>query len=251
MLAEAGIAAAALAALPALREALRTPAHRLRDGTNAGFAALPQGGTRLDWRGPPDGPVTVCIHGLTTPSFVWEPLAPLLALTGARVLSYDLWGRGLSDRAPGRQDADYFCGQLAALLADQGVQGPVRLIGYSMGGAIATAFAARHRDRIAALTLLAPAGMGHDLGRLATTAARLPVLGDWAFHLAYPASHRRMARAQPAPFALPDLPARLERQLARRGYVGSVLSSLRGILARPQETEHRAIARAGIPVMAL
>lgn len=251
MLFEASLLAALPAALPLLREAVRQPVAQRRRGSSAGFAGITGARTRFDWHGPSNGPVTVCIHGLTTPSFVWDALLPVWTAMGNRVLTYDLFGRGLSDRPRGRQDADYFCSQLSALLADQGVSGPIRLCGYSMGGAIATAFAARNRDRIHRMTLLAPAGMGHELGALVNRAARLPVLGDWAFHMGFPGHHRRTSRAEPAPRAIPDLPARLVAEVSRRGYVGSVLSSLRGILAHPMEDEHRAIAAAGLPVTAI
>jgi pimeloyl-ACP methyl ester carboxylesterase len=63
---------------------------------------------------------------------------------GHRVLTYDLYGRGYSDRPGGEQDARFFIRQLEDLLEHQGVTQPVTLLGYSMGGAIGAAFAAKH-----------------------------------------------------------------------------------------------------------
>ena len=72
------------------------------------FADLSQGRTCYRWTGPLRGPVAVCVHGLTTPSQVWDSIAEGLAAQGFRVLTYDLYGRGFSDRPPGRQDAGFF-----------------------------------------------------------------------------------------------------------------------------------------------
>ena len=44
-----------------------------------------------------DLPVVVCVHGVATYSYVWEPLAERLRAKGVFVLSYDLWGHGHSD----------------------------------------------------------------------------------------------------------------------------------------------------------
>lgn len=159
------IAIAGLAALPVVQEIRRKPVSRRSSADPAGqFADLPKGRVYYRWHGPENGPVAVCIHGLTTPSFVWDGLIPLLAAKGFRVLSFDLYGRGHSDRPFGFQDQAFFGGMLTALLHNQNVTSPVTLFGNSMGSAIAAAYAARHPDRIRQTVLCVPAGMGHDLG---------------------------------------------------------------------------------------
>ena len=45
-------------------------------------------------------PVVVCIHGVATYSYVWEPLLERLSSERVFVLTYDLWGHGHSDGAP-------------------------------------------------------------------------------------------------------------------------------------------------------
>lgn len=113
-------AGTALVAAPFIAEAFRP---RLTDKRRAAatgqVADLPNGPTWFQWRGPRDGPVAVCVHGLTTPSFVWGPLADHLAGLGFCVLTYDLYGRGLSARPKGEQDSAFFNAQLAALLDHQ------------------------------------------------------------------------------------------------------------------------------------
>ncbi len=216
------------------------------------FAALPGGVTHYQWHGPEDGPVLVCIHGLTTPSHVWQQLLPGLTQAGFRVLTYDLWGRGYSDRPQGAQDAGFFIRQLDELLADQGVAGPVMLMGYSMGGAVAAAWAAARIERVARLILLASAGMGHDLGPLESLARRVPVLGDWLILTFGPGSLLRGWARHDGP---PELIARLvdQQRLENtwRGYLPAVMSSQRHLLGAPLRDAHLAVAAAGLPVAAI
>ncbi|WGW04196.1 alpha/beta fold hydrolase [Tropicibacter oceani] len=239
--------------VPMLREGLRKPMNaRAREAAPGQFAQLSQGITHYQWLGAAEGPVAVCVHGLTTPSFVWRTLAEDLGAMGFRVLVYDLFGRGFSDRPRGPQGAAFFTQQLDDLLRHEGVRQDITLIGYSMGGAIATSFAAEHGHRLRRLILLAPAGMGHDLGRLAAWAVDWPVIGDWAFHLGFPRSLLDGIRADAArhPEAAVLQPL-LEAELTYRGYSRSVLASLRGILRATQPDEHRHIARQALPVTAI
>jgi pimeloyl-ACP methyl ester carboxylesterase len=246
-------ALAALAIWPFAREAMRKPMNdAVRRNAPGQFAQLSQGITHYRWIGPVRGPVAVCVHGLTTPSMVWDAVANGLALMGFRVLVYDLYGRGYSDRAPGLQDQDFFIRQLTDLLDDQGITEDVTFLGYSMGGAIVSAFAARHPERVLRLILLAPAGMGHDLGKLAKFTRDTPILGDWLMLLRYPAAHRKGTEAERAlPSEVDGIIDYQQAELAKRGFVPAVLSSLRGMLPHKLEEAHRQISRDGIPVLAI
>ena len=128
------------------------------------FASLSNGITHYQFHGPVDGPLVVCVHGLTTPSFVYEGLAKRLMERGYRVLVYDHYGRGYSDRPKGDQDRAFFVSHLEELLEHLNIDTPFDLVGYSMGGWVVTAYAAIHPTTIKRLFLLAPAGMGHELG---------------------------------------------------------------------------------------
>lgn len=243
---------AVVLAAPYLREWAKPGVADVRDHAPGQFADLPQGTTHYRWVGPEDGPVVVCVHGLTTPSFVWGGMLPGLVAQGYRVLIYDLYGRGFSDRPKGVQDGAFFTAQLAALMQDQGVSGPVTLIGYSMGGAIVTDFAATHPERVKRLILLAPAGMGHELGTLARLVREVPVFGDWLFMAGFARNHRFYTEAERSlPSKVPGIVDMQLAELRYRGFVPSVLASLKGMLGRALIDEHEAIAQAGIPVLAI
>lgn len=249
----AGLTALGAAALPALRELGRTPMGRqARRNAPGQFVRLSDGITHYEWLGRGKGPVAVCVHGLTTPSFVWLGLVRELENSGFRVLTYDLFGRGYSDRPRDLQTPGFFTRQLRELLEDQQVHDDITLIGYSMGGVIAAAFAADHDHRLRRLVLLAPAGMGHELGGLARWAVEWPVIGDWSFHMGYPRAHRAATEADRGlPSSVVDITDLQLAELDRRGFVRSVLSSLRGTLRRPQEDVHRRIMEARLPVAAI
>jgi len=225
---------------------------KARTRASGQFALLSQGTTHYEWLGPERGPVALCIHGLTTPSFVWRGMAKGLALMGFRVLVYDLYGRGLSERVRGKQDAAFFVQQITDLLAHENVKGHLTVFGYSMGGAIASHFTALHPGSVKQLVLLAPAGM-FDLGGGKLRLARdVPIIGDWLFLLVYPFELRRGIRAEAhLPTSVPDIAALQSAETDRRGFFPAVLASVRGILRTTTEEQQRAIAAAGVPVLAI
>ncbi|MBL3574846.1 alpha/beta hydrolase [Rhodovulum sulfidophilum] len=241
-----------LAAWP-LAEALRRPmGAQARSEAPGEIAALPRGRTHLVWEGPAEGPVLVLLHGLTIGSHMLDRLAGGLAYSGYRVLRYDLYGRGFSDRPRGPQDRAFFLSQLEALLEARGVGGELTLVGYSMGGAILTAFAAAHPGRVRQLVLLAPAGLGQTPPRLADLAVRLPGVGDWLMAVIGAVVLRRMARAADRAYGLPGtLNAAQGAETRYRGFLPAVLLSMRHMLAEDLSGAHRRLAEAGVPVLAI
>ena len=239
---------AAAAAYPLWREAQRgLPDPRQAPGD---LIELPQGVTHARWIGPARGPVIVAIHGLTTPSPVFDALAPELAGLGYRVLVYDQYGRGYSGNARGVQDAAFCLRQLEGVLDHYELKDDLTVLGYSSGAAIATAFAAANPHRMKRLVLIAPAGIEMAETPEARLVRKTPVLGDWLFALAGP--HRlREAAAAIGPSEVPGLAEIQAGELDRRGYLAAVLGTIRGIRHARQESEHRALGRAGIPVVAI
>lgn len=240
------ILGAALAAWPFAAEWWRRPAPKKTPATRIGEAR-----THYRWMGPESGPVAVCIHGLTTPSQAFDPLAGALVGQGFRVLLYDLPGRGGSEPGLPPQDRRFFLRQLEGLLAETGTEEIDLLVGYSMGGAIATCYAADNPDRVERLVLLAPAGFVHEPGRLGRLARDIPVLGDWL--MIGPGgwlTRRALRRAAPgqAPASVTTLQIAQTRQ---RGYLPSVLSSLRHMLTLYLGDDHKRLASLGVPVQAI
>lgn len=215
------------------------------------FAHLSQGITRYKWYGPARGPYAIVVHGLTTPMEGMEATAEALGALGYRVLTYDLYGRGLSDAPKGKQTRAFFLQQLADLCEVHDLREDLTIVGYSMGAQIATAFAVVNPYVVKQVVLIAPAGIVTGESRFSRFCRRVPLLGDW-MHAMF--GVRRHAKTIPnkGPNRKIDTVLRAQRkQLDRRGYMPAILSSRRGILAETFEDEHRTLARKGIPVLAI
>lgn len=241
-----------LAMVPWLAERGRHEVEAFRERAPGRFAKLSQGVTHYQWLGRARGPVVVCIHGLTTPSAVWYAIAEGWGNLGYRVLVYDLYGRGFSDAPHGIQDGDFFATQLSDLLDHQDLTEDVTLMGYSMGGSIATHFTAQNPSRVRRLILLASAGVWLREDKLTELSRTLPFIGDWLHATLATRSARRALRAQLGQTF--DIQGIVELQLAEyksRGFLRSVLSSRRHMLADMQEDAHRIIGREGVPTVGI
>src|SRR5207237_9670491 len=94
---------------------------------------------------PPNGLTIVCVHGYTSSAEAFNALARRLQ-DRARTVAMDVRGHGESAWSP--DDAYQYADQmsdLAALVDQLGIERFV-LIGTSMGGIIAMAYAAQHAD---------------------------------------------------------------------------------------------------------
>jgi pimeloyl-ACP methyl ester carboxylesterase len=203
------------------------------------FVELSDGRVHYAWHGPADGSVTVLVHGFSTPSFVWAGLIEPFARANMRVLTYDHYDAALFDR------------QLMELLASQGIDQPIDLVGYSMGGAIGTYFAAHHPEKVRMLGLIAPAGFPVNMGFVAQL-LRLPVLGDWLTAVVGKQTMlSTMARPENQGRAIPDIVERYEVQMAYEGYLRSLLSTMRHFPMGEMEAEFERVGAAGIPLLAV
>lgn len=222
-----------------------------RHGAKGEFVQLSQGVTHFRWAGSARGPVAIVVHGIATPMISMEAVAKALGQQGYRVLMYDLYGRGLSDAPKGRQDRAFFLRQLSDLCAYHRLTEDITVAGYSMGGSIATAFAAEFPHSVKRVILVASSGVATNESWFSRFCRRVPILGDWA-HAAF--AHNRIAKSIPARGARRDIDLVLRAQaqeLGRRGYLPALLSSRRGILAEIQEEDHRKLSRQGIEVSAI
>ncbi len=99
-----------------------------------------------------DGPPLTLIHGVGSYLESWDGVIAALG-GGYRYLRYDLRGHGDSPKLAGPYRLDDFVADLRDLLDDQGID-RTHLVGFSLGGLIAQAFALAHPDRLLSLTLI-------------------------------------------------------------------------------------------------
>jgi len=130
-------------------------ARRLIDGS---FVRLSDGVTHYELGNPTGDHIVVLVHGFSVPFYIYDPTFRFLTHQGFRVLRYDLFGRGFSDRPDTNYNIDLFVNQLSDLLNALQISQPISLVGLSMGGPITAAFTARHPKRVEKLVLIDPAG---------------------------------------------------------------------------------------------
>ncbi|MEH6835102.1 MULTISPECIES: alpha/beta fold hydrolase [Falsihalocynthiibacter] len=240
-------------ATPPIVERQRRPISRAMQADAPGrFSKLTRGVTHYQWVGPENGRQIVCIHGLTTPSYVWTALVKGFVRMGFRVLTYDLYGRGLSARPEGLQDPEFFRQQLAELLEDQEVDEGVILVGYSMGGAIAVDYTQTHPQMVERLILLATAGLGATVSPFVKFMINVPVIGDGLMYTFGGNLFGKSSRAMNAALAAsPNMNPWPMEERQSQGFLPAVLSSYRHTLSVDQLGAHRAMAKNGTPVLAI
>jgi pimeloyl-ACP methyl ester carboxylesterase len=185
-------------------------------------------------------PTVILEAGMGDDSLAWRSVHTGLA-TITRTCAYDRAGYGLSDAARQPSDADNTVADLALLLDKAPIQGPVVLVGHSLGGLYATYFTNLHPDRVAGLVLLDPAqpGDGRAYGSLWNA-------GRKAYEKSLADSETCLAAARKADLTpsnspadcLEDPPGRdpafhdeLNRRWGKANYIAANISEMRNMLA--------------------
>lgn len=131
--------------------------HNLRKTTNGNYIELSQGITHYELDGPDNGKVVVMLHGFSVPYYIWNGTYEYLVDHGFKVLRYDMYGRGYSDRPDVTYNKDLYLNQLNELIEKLKLDKPVSLAGISFGGAVATDFAATYPNLVDKVILIDPA----------------------------------------------------------------------------------------------
>ena len=103
-----------------------------------------------------DGPVLLVVHGILDHGAAWDAVACSLAARGYRVVAPDLRGHGQSAHLAAGASYHFidFVADLDGIVSR--FPSPCVLVGHSMGGAIAAAFAAARPSQVRALVLIEP-----------------------------------------------------------------------------------------------
>ncbi|KAJ3074339.1 hypothetical protein HDU98_011501 [Podochytrium sp. JEL0797] len=118
----------------------------------------------------------VLLHGISGTFASMPQVVDRFVAKGFTVLCYDLYGRGYSAGPEAKYDPATYSNQLNELLEYVGWN-KASLIGYSLGGGIATDFGDRFGHKVDDLVLVAPAGLRESLP-LGGTLLTSPGLGS-------------------------------------------------------------------------
>jgi pimeloyl-ACP methyl ester carboxylesterase len=128
----------------------------LRRKAGGRYLQLSEGLTYLVDEGHEENPTILLLHGATVPHWEFDRLVPHLRAAGYRVVRFDLFGHGLSDRPAVRYDFELFLGQALAVVQALCTTRPLTILGHSFGAAIAAAIAAERPTAVDRLVLVAP-----------------------------------------------------------------------------------------------
>jgi pimeloyl-ACP methyl ester carboxylesterase len=223
----------------------------LDDGARAGapgkFVRLADGVTHYDVSGPASGRTVVLVHGFSVPYYIWDSTATALAASGFRVVRYDEYGRGLSDRPDVDYTNDLYDRQLVQLLDSLHVTERIDLAGVSMGGLVTGTFAARHPDRLRSLTLVDPVAgsTGSSQGVFGW-----PGVGPYLWQtLAVPGMAAGQATDFVNPSRFPDWADRYREQTSYRGFGRALLSHRRLRLGMTLDSVYQHVGQLPVPVL--
>ncbi len=213
------------------------------------FAELADGMVHYEIAGPSDAQTVVLIPGFSVPYAIWDPTFDALVESGFRVLRYDLYGRGYSDRPDTTYDQDLFDRQLMNLLGALGIDKPIDLVGLSMGGAISVVFIDLHPEMVKKLCLIDPAGLPWKQSFNARL-AQAPVIGELIMGLMGDnvlVSNLRNYFHGDRGYA--ELKQKFLDQMQYVGFKKALLSTLRSGVTTGAVEAYQKVGKRGYPVM--
>jgi len=102
------------------------------------------------------GPTVVFLHGFAGARGQWRAYLPAVAAAGFHAYAVDLPGHGQSPPLVTRPSSALAWAETVHAWLDAHITPPVHLVGHSLGGYLALAYAARSPERVASLALFAP-----------------------------------------------------------------------------------------------
>ena len=221
-----------------------------RKAASGSFIQLADGVTHYELSNPDAEETVVLAHGFSVPYFIYDPTFAFLTQAGFRVLRYDLFGRGFSDRPDVPYNIDLFVRQLGDLLDGLHLKPPVSLVGLSTGGPITATFTARYPERVSKLVLIGPVGARpFAVGRVLKVLA-LPVLGEVIISLLGNEGVSKISTSEEMIRASADqfLP-RYRVQMNYKGFKRAILSTIRNNMLGSFLDVYQSIGKMNKPVL--
>ncbi|MDO8421704.1 MAG: alpha/beta fold hydrolase [Parvibaculum sp.] len=227
----------------------RAEVDSLRDKAPGRFVRLSDGVTHVLDLGPRDGEVVLLVPGATLGLWVWHDLPLTLSNAGYRVIAFDLYGRGLSDRPYTTYNADLFDRQIVDLLQELRVPQPVSLVGLAFGCPISANFVLRHPDAVKRVCFFGPDGFGVVMTGMAKLVQRR-LIGDFLFRLiGNKALIARLPGYSTNKKVLTWLEANYTPDLDLKGFKRALLSSIRNMPIHDARDLYARVDQTGKPFM--
>ena len=221
----------------------------LRSMSKTNFVELSEGHVHYDLSGPADGELVVLVHGFSVPAYIWDSTATGLVAEGYRVLRFDLYGRGLSDRPKVEYDLDLFVGQIEELTGKIVPGEQFHLVGLSMGAPIVAAYTNENADTVKTITLIAPEVL--TVNEADIFPMNVPLVGEWIVGAYLVPIQLPQSQSDDfyKPEKFPDWEERYMDQLQYKGFKYAILSTIRNLVKMEPLTEYEKLSKLGIPTL--
>ena len=216
-----------------------------RQGSEYEFAKLSQGLTAYKDIGNKDDPAIIVIHGATLPSEGFIGFCSGLSAKGYRVICYDQYGRGYSDRPITNYNMLLYTEQLRELLDFLDIKDAI-LYGSSMGAPIAINFSNNYSERILAIGLQVP--LVHSNSKVLGL-IKVPVVGNLFLRtFGIPFAKNRAEQWAHENEGQEEFINRYITQLSLPGTEYSLLSSIRNIANKDFLPDYKVFSELNIPI---
>lgn len=219
-----------------------------KEGT---FIRLSNGYTHYELTGPKTGRVVVLIHGLSIPMFDWDLQTSALTSAGYRVLRYDHFGRGYSDRPRLEYNRSLYVNQLLELLDALGITGRINMVAHSFGGGIAAEFSVNNPERVDRVVYVAPVYHAAK-DNTGIKLVRIPLLGSYLARLILVNSLTKRANEIFEDSSLSDeesFKKRFAQQTRIEGFEQSVISMFRSDALESYEQTYASLGKQDIKML--
>lgn len=211
------------------------------------FLQLSDGITHYQIDGPDTGRVVVLAHGFSVPFYIWDSTATHLSNAGYRVIRYDTYGRGWSDRPDIAYNDKLYERQLSELLDSLRITGKVDFAGVSFGGYVTGVYTGRHPDRVRSLILVDPVA-GDSPASMSPIDN--PIYGSYVFQtMGVPGMAAGQASDFIDPSRFPDWADRYRVQMRYKGFGRALRSTQIERRGLNTDTLYARVAAGGFPVL--
>ncbi|HET9913786.1 MAG TPA: alpha/beta hydrolase [Anaerolineales bacterium] len=220
-----------------------------RKEASGSFVRLSDGFTHYELGNPQANETVLLVHGFSVPYFIYDITFEFLTRAGFRVIRYDLFGRGFSDRPDTEYNIDLFVRQLRELLDALRCSRPVSLVGLSTGGPITAAFTARFPERVSRLVLIDPIGAKLLPFMPFLKVAAMPNLGEAILNLVRSDGMAMKIASLLNRELVQEFRARYIVSMQYKGFRRAILSTIRSGMLNSFLDVYERIGRMGKPVL--
>jgi pimeloyl-ACP methyl ester carboxylesterase len=236
--------------LPYLKRDMETEvlSDEVRAELGGDFIKLSDGYTHYELKGSEEGKTIILVHGNAAPSITWDNNIDALVDEGYRVLRYDIFGHGYSDRPKlEKYNRDLYDRQLLELIDKLEITTPVSLVGTSQGGSICAYFAASHPTEVEKIAFLAPLFDSFNNAKMASL-LQSKCIGEYIMKATGDKSLTN-PKVLYSTDVKQELTEKLKKQMKFKGKKRAVLANMRGDAIKNATPYYEKVKELNIPVL--